>query len=108
PLLLATGVKLMRLAPTAIRIAITDSLLQIPASERPADVASSQRHINVAATGADIGPSIKRLAPLPGYRWVVINAGDLFTSSPLTIGTKVGIMDPTGRVLKNADLPRPK
>jgi hypothetical protein len=26
----------------------------------------------------------------------------------MTFGTKVGIMDPTGRVLKNADLPRPK
>jgi hypothetical protein len=39
---------------------------------------------------------------------VAINGGDLFSASPMTIGTKVGILDPTGRVLKAADLPRPK
>ena len=97
-----------RLDRDAILSAITDSLKATPDPEGLADVVASQGHINVAATGADIGPAIKRLTPLPGYRWVVINPGDLFTASPLTIGTKVGIMDPNGRVLKNADLPRPK
>jgi hypothetical protein len=38
----------------------------------------------------------------------VINEGDLFGASPLTLGTKIGILDPTGRVLKAADLPRAK
>ena len=38
--------------------------------------------------------------------WIAINADDLFTASPRTIGTKVGIVDANGRVLKNADLPR--
>ena len=73
-----------------------------------ADLVASQGRINVAATGAEIGPAIKRLTSLPGYRWVAINGGDLFVASPLTIGTKVGIIDPTGKVLKAADLPRPK
>ena len=68
----------------------------------------SRGRINVAAKGAEIGPAIKRLTPLQGYRWVAINAGDLFTASPLTMSTKVGILDPTGRVLKAADLPRQK
>ena len=50
----------------------------------------------------------ERLKPLSGYRWIAINGGDLFGASPKTIGTKIGIVDPTGKVLKAADLPRPK
>jgi hypothetical protein len=88
--------------------AISTALQASPDPEGQADLVASQGRINVAATGAEIGPAVKRLAPLPGYRWIAINAGDLFSASPLTIGTKVGILDPTGRVLKAADLPRPK
>ena len=84
----------------------------LPASADPeglADlVAADKGHINVAADAAEIGPAIERLKALPGYRWIAINPSDLFTASPKTIGTKVGIMDGTGRVLKAADLPRPK
>jgi hypothetical protein len=83
----------------------------LPASEDPeglADLVAKQGHINVAADSADIGPAIERLKPLPGYRWIAINPADLFVASPKTIGTKVGIMDASGRVLKAADLPRPK
>jgi hypothetical protein len=97
-----------RLDRAALVTAITASLEAAPDPEGLADLVASRGRINVAATGADIGPAIKRLTPLPGYRWVAINAGDLFTASPLTMGTKVGILDPTGRVLKAADLPRPK
>jgi hypothetical protein len=97
-----------RLDRDAILTAITSSMHATPDPDGLADLVASQGRINVAATGADIGAAIKRLTPLPGYRWVAINPGDLFTASPLTIGTKVGILDPTGRVLKNADLPRPK
>lgn len=88
--------------------AISTALKASPDPDGQADLVASQGRINVAATGAEIGPAVKRLAPLPGYRWIAINAGDLFSASPLTIGTKVGILDPTGRVLKAADLPRPK
>jgi hypothetical protein len=83
----------------------------IGASEDPeglSDLVADKGHINVAADATEIGPAIERLKPLPGYRWIVINPGDLFAASPKTIGTKVGIMDTTGRVLKAADLPRPK
>jgi hypothetical protein len=97
-----------RLDRDALLNAVAESLKATRDPEGLADLVGSQGHINVAATGAEIGPAIKRLAPLPGYRWVAINAGDLFSASPLTIGTKVGIVDPTGRVLKAADLPRPK
>ena len=97
-----------RLDHDALVTAITAALSATPDPEGVADLVASKGRINVAATGAEIGPAIKRLVPLQGYRWVAINAGDLFTASPLTMSTKVGILDPTGRVLKNADLPRAK
>ena len=97
-----------RLDHDALLTAISASVQAAPDPDGLADLVASRGRINVAATGAEIGPAIKRPAPLPGYRWVAINPGDLFAASPLTMGTKVGILDPTGRVLKAADLPRPK
>jgi len=97
-----------RLDRDALLTAVTAALSATPDPEGVADLVASKGRINVAATGAEIGPAIKRLVPLQGYRWVAINAGDLFTASPLTMSTKVGILDPTGRVLKAADLPRAK
>ncbi|HEV8282458.1 MAG TPA: hypothetical protein VGQ02_11395 [Candidatus Limnocylindrales bacterium] len=97
-----------RLDRDALLSSIVGALQATPDPDGLADLVASQGRINVAASGAEIGPAIKRLAPLPGYRWVAINGGDLFSASPLTIGTKVGIIDQTGRVLKAADLPRPK
>lgn len=97
-----------RLDRDALLTAITAAVGASPDPEGVADLVASKGRINVAATAAEIGPAIQRLTPLQGYRWVAINAGDLFTASPLTMSTKVGILDPTGRVLKAADLPRAK
>ncbi len=97
-----------RLDHDALVKAISASWNATPDPEGLADLVAPRGRINVAATGAEIGPAIKRLTPLQGYRWLAINAGDLFTASPLTMSTKVGILDPTGRVLKAADLPRAK
>jgi hypothetical protein len=97
-----------RLDREGLTNAIVAAVGAAPDPDNQADLVGPQGRINVAASGAEIGPAIKRLAPLPGYRWVAINGGDLFSASPLTIGTKVGIIDQTGRVLKAADLPRPK
>jgi hypothetical protein len=97
-----------RLDRDALLSSIVAALQAAPDPDGLADLVASRGRINVAASGPEIGPAIKRLAPLPGYRWVAINGGDLFSASPLTIGTKVGILDQTGRVLKAADLPRPK
>ena len=97
-----------RLDRDALLTAITAALSATPDPDGLADLVASRGRINVAATGAEIGPAIKRITSLQGYRWVAINAGDLFTASPLTMSTKVGILDPTGRVLKNADRPRAK
>ena len=84
------------------------ALSAVPDPEGISDLVGSKGHINVAASQAEASTAIRRFAKVQGYRWVVINAGDLFAVSPLTMSTKVGILDQTGRVLKNADLPRPK
>lgn len=97
-----------RLDRGAIVEALTAKLSATPDPEGAADLVASQGRINVAASGAEIGPAIERLKPLEGYRWLAINAADLFSASPATIGTKIGILDPGGRVLKAADLPRKK
>jgi hypothetical protein len=97
-----------RLDKGAIVAALTEKLSAADDPEGVSDLVYAQGRINVAATAADIGPAIERLRPLEGYRWLAINGADLFTASPRTIGTKVGILDPTGKVLKAADLPRKK
>jgi hypothetical protein len=97
-----------RLDRAGIVAALTAKLQATPDPDNVVDLLASQGRIAVAATGAEIKPALERLKPLGGYRWLAINGADLFQASPMTIGTKVGILDHTGRVLKAADLPRPK
>ena len=97
-----------RLDREAIVAAISAALGANPDPEGTADLVAERGRINIAASAAELKSAIQRLKPLSGYRWLVINEGDLFGASPLTIGTKIGILDPTGRVLKAADLPRAK
>ena len=84
------------------------ALSAVPDPAGISDLVGSKGHINVAASLAEANTAIRRFTNVQGYRWIVINAGDLFGVSPLTMSTKVGILDHTGRVLKAADLPRPK
>ena len=97
-----------RLDRDALLASAIATLSATPDPEGVSDLVASKGHINVAATQAEMGPAIKRLAKVAGYRWLVINGVDLFAVSPLTIGTKVGILDQSGKVLKAADLPRPR
>jgi len=97
-----------RLDRDALVAAISAAVGATGDPEGAADLVAERGRINVAASASELKGAIQRLGPLPGYRWIVINAGDLFSASPLTLGTKVGILDPNGRVLKAADLPRPK
>ena len=97
-----------RMDREAIVTAICAALAATPDPDGTADLVAERGHINVAATAGELKTAIQRLKPLSGYRWLVINEGDLFGASPLTLGTKIGILDPTGRVLKAADLPRAK
>jgi len=95
-----------RLDRAAILASITEKLSASPDPDGAADLVASQGRIVVVAEPGELRGAIGRLKPLDGYRWVAINAGDLFGVSPMTIGTKIGIMDSNGRVLKAADLPR--
>jgi len=97
-----------RLDRAGIVAALTAKIQAAPDPDNVVDLVASQGRIAVAATEAEIAPALDRLKPLGGYRWLAINGADLFQASPMTIGTKVGILDHTGRVLKAADLPRPK
>lgn len=97
-----------RLDKAAIVAALTAKLPATPDPDGVADLVAAQGRIVVAATTAEIKPAIDRLRPLEGYRWIAINGGDLFGANPLSVGSKVGILDETGRVLKAADLPRKK
>jgi hypothetical protein len=97
-----------RLDRNALIGAASNALGATPDPAGTADLVAERGHINVAASAAELKGAIGRLGTVAGYRWILINAGDLFAASPLTLGTKVGILDPTGRVLKAADLPRAK
>jgi hypothetical protein len=95
-----------RLDRATIMESITAKLTATPDPEGAADLVASQGRIAVVADPSELKGAIARLRPLDGYRWLAINAGDLFAVSPMTIGTKIGILDANGRVLKAADLPR--
>jgi hypothetical protein len=97
-----------RLDRDAIAAALTEKLPATADPDGNADLVATQGLIAIAAEPGEIDRAIARLKPLPGYRWLAINGGDLFSASPKTIGTKIGLLDPTGKVLKAADLPRPK
>jgi hypothetical protein len=92
----------------ALAAAITEKLGAAPEPDGSGDLVASQGRIAIVATVAELDGAIARLKPMPGYKWIAINGGDLFSASPKTIGSKVGIIDSTGKVLKAADLPRPK
>jgi hypothetical protein len=97
-----------RLDRAAISAALTEKLGASPDPDGVVDLIASQGLIAIAAAANEIDGAIARLKPLPGLRYIAINGGDLFSASPKTIGTKVGILDQTGKVLKAADLPRAK
>ena len=95
-----------RLDKGAIIAALTERLPATIDETGTTDLVTKDGRIKVAADPAELDAAIAALKPLPGYRWLAINAGDLFVASPKTIGTKIGIMDATGRTLKAPDLPR--
>ncbi len=97
-----------RLDRAGLIAALTAKLPAGPDPDGLVDLVGSQGRIAVAASAAEIKSAIDRLRPLDGYRWLGINGGDLFVANPSTLGTKVGILDENGRVLKAADLPRKK
>lgn len=73
-----------------------------------ADLVAEKGSVVVVAEQADIKAAFKRIKKVDGYRWVVINREDLFAANTLSLGSKAGIYDADGAVLKAADIPRRK
>jgi len=73
-----------------------------------ADLVGEKGSVVVAADPADMKAAFKRIKKVDGYRWVVINREDLFAANTLSLGSKAGILDAEGAVLKAADIPRKK
>ncbi len=71
-----------------------------------ADLISQSGSVVVEDDPKQLKAAFKRLKKVEGYRWIVINREDLFLANSLSIGTKAGIMDAEGKVLKAADKPR--
>ncbi|NND01693.1 MAG: hypothetical protein HKN91_02815 [Acidimicrobiia bacterium] len=73
-----------------------------------ADLVCDKGSIVVAADTGDFKAAFKRVKKIDGYRWVAINREDLFGANTLSLGSKAGIVDADGKVLKAADVPRKK
>ena len=73
-----------------------------------ADMVFDKGQLLLAAELNDMKKIFKRAKKLEGYKWVMINGADLVLANTLSIGTKAGILDADGKVLKNADIPRKK
>ena len=85
---------------------MVDKLGAEPDPSGQADLICSRGALGIAADHRQIKKTVKRLRRIEGYRFLVINRGDLFAANPATIGTKIGIFDENASLLKAADVPR--
>ena len=97
-----------RLDADGLRAAATQVLDAQPDTSGAADLVCAKGSVVVAADPSDFKNAFKRLKKIEGYRWIVINREDLFAANSLSIGSKAGILDANGAVLKSADVPRKK
>lgn len=95
-----------RLDHTGLRDAALVSLEAEVDPTGEADLVWSKGRAVIAADPADFRRAFARLKKVDGYRWLVINRADLFAANALSIGSKAGIIDASGSVLKAADAPR--
>lgn len=97
-----------RLNQDELTAAVSEKLSATPDPSGAADLVCDKGSIVVAADSNDLKAAFKRVKKIDGYRWVAINRGDLFAANPLSLGSKAGIIDEAGEMLKNADVPRRK
>ena len=71
-----------------------------------ADLIFEKGSIVVIGDPNDMKAGFKRLKKMDGFRWALINKEDLFAENTLSLGSKAGLMDASGAVLKAAALPR--
>lgn len=65
-----------------------------------ADVVAGTESIVVAADQKALKDAFKRAKKIKGYPWVMINRQDLFAANPLSLGSRAGLYDASGAVLK--------
>lgn len=97
-----------RLGQDDLTAAVASVMSAEPDASGAADLVSEKGHIIVAADPGDFKSAFKRIKKIDGYRWVAINREDLFAANTLSLGSKAGIVDADGKVLKAADVPRKK
>ncbi len=95
-----------RMSKTELTSAIAGLMQAQPDPTGQVDLVSPKGHIIVAAEVDSLKDAFKRIKKVDGYRWVAINRDDLFAANTLSVGSKAGIVDQTGKVLKAPDLPR--
>lgn len=88
--------------------AIANVMNARPDDSGAADLVSEKGSIVVVADPNEFKAAFKRVKKIDGYRWVAINRDDLFAANTLSLGSKAGIVDAEGKVLKAADIPRKK
>ena len=71
-----------------------------------ADLVCAKGALLIAADPKGFKAIFKKAKKMPGYKWVVINKADIFAANPFSLGSKAGILDEAGNMLKNADVPR--
>ena len=97
-----------RLNHEALIAAVAEAVGASTDDSGAADLVFEKGSIVVAASAEELKSAFKRVKKIDGYRWVAINRADLFGANPLSLGSKAGIIDAHGEVLKNADIPRKK
>jgi len=98
-----------RLTQEELLEAATKEFDAAPDPSGTVDLISERGSICVAAGPDEMKAAFKRIKKaVPGYRWVMINRDDLFAANTLSLGSKAGIMDAQGGILKAANLPRKK
>jgi len=97
-----------RLDHDAMMTAALDGLGAQADESGAADLVFDKGALIIAAEPGDFKAVFKRAKKLEGYRWVMINRGDLLLANPMSLGSKAGIITPEGDVLKAADVPRRK
>lgn len=97
----------MALSKDEIVERISAKLEAEPDPSGQADLVCKKGSLVVVASPSELKVAFSRLKSIEtGYRWIVLNRKDLFSANPMSVGSKVGIMDPDGSILKAADLPR--
>jgi len=98
----------MRLDAEQMQAAAAETLGAVVDETGTADMTFDKGQLLLGPELKELKKVFKRAKKLEGYRWVMINGADMMLANTLSVGSKAGIIDTTGKMLKNADIPRKK